>query len=231
MLLRLIRLGCLIVGIVMLSLVVTGVHAQADGQFCVQAFEDRNGNGLRDAAEPLLQSGIATNLLDSNGIVIATALLDESPTASSGVICFQGLEPAQYTIIVTSAEYRATTPDTLTVNIMPGELPPVLDFGAQSVVSTMTEITEVETGVVSETAVERLLFSTFGALVAALIMMVLGLIIFAVRFNRRRTAATATSTSEVPAVPSDAYFRRPTGDTGEYYNYSEEYPDPYQDQR
>src|SRR5690606_15345659 len=115
------------------------------GQFCVRSYEDRNANQTRDQGEPLLVAGIGADLLDESGIVVASALLADSPTAAQGIICFQFLPPGQYTIQVTSAEYRATTPETMTVTLVGGELPAVLEFGAQSV-SAMIE-TQPDDGV------------------------------------------------------------------------------------
>lgn len=82
----------LILFILVISLFVSGIAAaqQAGGQFCVRAFEDRNGNGLHelDGSEPFLTRGVSAQLLDINNVVVATSLLDNSPTAINGVICF-----------------------------------------------------------------------------------------------------------------------------------------------
>jgi hypothetical protein len=56
--------------------------AQTGGQFCVRAFEDRNGSGARDGGEPLLTRGLAVNLLNAEGVTVASGLLESSPTAA-----------------------------------------------------------------------------------------------------------------------------------------------------
>lgn len=178
------------------------VFAQAgDGQFCVRAYEDRNANGQRDG-EPFLNGGLSANLLDSNDIIIASAILDDSPTANQGIICFEGLTPAQYTVIVASADYAATTPDTLTANVQSGDIPAVLEFGAQRVNTSVTVVDAAALDELTrEQALERVLMAVLGGLVAALVMLVLGLLVFLIAFRGRRRAAVADQ--------DDTYYRRP----------------------
>lgn len=190
----------------LLCLSLTGAAvAQNDGQFCVRSFDDRNGNQTRDQGEPLLNSGIGADLIDESGIVIASALLANSPTAAQGVICFQFLPPGQYTIVVTSAEYRATTPDTMTVTLVGGELPAVLEFGAQSV-STLVELQTTEPEVEHTPEWPRIITASVGAVIALLVMQILGFIIYAIRFRRRaapQPAALKTDTGQ---------FKRPVNE-------------------
>lgn len=183
--------------IVMLS----GAAAQAtgDGQFCVRGFEDRNANLTRDAGEPLLTAGMAADLLDESGIVVASALLAESPTAAQGVICFQFLPPGQYTIQVTTAEYVATTPDTMTVTLRGGELPAVLEFGAQSIVDAQPQ--PALSAAEDAPQWTRLLTATIGALIALVVMQAIGLVIYLLRFGRRKPVK--------PSATQTGQFRRP----------------------
>lgn len=184
-----------------LVLAVTAAAAQesGDGQFCVRGFEDRNANLTRDAGEPLLTSGMAADLLDESGIVVASALLAESPTAAQGVICFQFLPPGQYSIQVTAAEYVATTPDTMTVTLRGGELPAVLEFGAQNIVDAHPRPSEAA----AEESPQwpRLLTAAVGALIALVVMQALGLVIYLLRFRRRKPAK--------PSVSQTGQFKRP----------------------
>ena len=53
------------------------------GQLWVQAFEDRNGNGQHDAGEPFLTQGVSVDLLNADGVIVASATLDGAPYASS----------------------------------------------------------------------------------------------------------------------------------------------------
>ena len=115
-----------------LSLVGTA-YAQTGGQFCVQAFEDRNANGQQDAGEPVLTRGVSMNLLNEQGIIIQSAMLENSPRASFGEYCFQLLPAGQYSVVVTSADYRATTPDTIAAAISESGTPALAQFGGQRV--------------------------------------------------------------------------------------------------
>ncbi|MGV2435123.1 MAG UNVERIFIED_CONTAM: hypothetical protein LVT10_09825 [Anaerolineae bacterium] len=72
--------------------------AQTGGQFCVRSFEDRNANALIDADESVLTRGVAVELLNQYNIVIASALLDNSPNSTDGIICFQQLPRGQYSV-------------------------------------------------------------------------------------------------------------------------------------
>lgn len=105
--------------------------AQSTGQVYVQTFEDRNGNGMRDAGEPQLTGGIAVNLLNADGIVVASALLDDSPNAARGLVGFQQMRPGDYSIEINSAQYTATTPTTFNITVNDSGVPEVLLFGAQ----------------------------------------------------------------------------------------------------
>jgi hypothetical protein len=175
-------------------------YAQNDGQFCVRAFEDRNANQLRDQDEPLLEGGLGADLSDESGVVVASALLDDSPNADRGIICFQFLSPGQYTLHVTSAEFRATTPDTMTVTLVGGELPAVMEFGGQSIAAALEP--SPETLPESEPQIERLVAAGIGALVALLVMQMLGLVIYVVRFRRRQPVVA-------DAKVDTGRFRRP----------------------
>src|SRR5688500_4092395 len=103
--------------------------AQSGGQLWVRSFEDRNGNGVREPGEPFLTQGISVNLLNADGVIIASALLDESPNAAQGLVGFQLLPPGQYSVSVTSADYTATAQETFTTTVSDTGVPPVLEFG------------------------------------------------------------------------------------------------------
>jgi hypothetical protein len=181
----------------------TAVLAQSGGDFCVRAFEDLNGNGVRDTAdstafEPLLRSGVGADLLNEGGVVVGSALLADSPTADQGVICFQFLPDGQYTIQITSAEYRATTPDTMTAAIRAGELPAVMELGVQSLVAAPAVIAE-EPSANPNAQLERVLVAAAVALGAAVLMQLLGLVLYAVRFGRKPKADLGATGSFKPA--------------------------------
>jgi hypothetical protein len=177
--------------------------AQSGGDFCVRAFEDLNGNGVRDTAdstafEPLLRAGIGADLLNEGGVVVGSALLADSPTADQGVICFQFLPDGQYTIQITSADYRATTPDTMTAAIRTGELPAVMELGVQSLLVAPSVVPDAP-AVNPNAQLERVLVAAAVALGVAVVMQLLGLVLYAVRFGRKRKADLGATGSYKPA--------------------------------
>ena len=99
------------------------------------------------------------------------------------MICFQLLPEGQYTIQITSAEYRPTTPDAMTATIRAGELPAVMELGVQTLVGLPDVPTLTTTDETSQ--LERVLIAAAGAEVIALVMQVLGLMIYLIRFGRK----------------------------------------------
>lgn len=183
------------------------------GQFCLRAFEDSNGSGVRDNNEPLLTRGVSANLLDASGVTIASALLDSSPTAAQGIICFQFLTPGQYSMTVTSADFVATTSSTLTATITEGAQPVVVDFGGRRVGIQATSVPTAQAQPVDERELlARLAISGIGSLIIVVGMIVLGLIIYWVAFNNRLKQAAAQdmrrTTGSMPPVR--------TSDTGNF---------------
>jgi hypothetical protein len=192
-----------------------------DGQFCMRAFEDRNGNGQRDPGEPLITRGVGAELLDSQGAIIASALLDNSPTGAQGVICFQNLAPGQYTMNVTSAEFAATGGDNMTVNITGSGLPTVFEFGGQRPEGdTAAVTTTTDTAADRDEAVMRIVVSVLGGGAAIVLMLLLGALIYVLFYRQRPQPTLTTDTGEfkrrttgsMPVVPptDTGQFRRPT---------------------
>jgi hypothetical protein len=192
--------------ILVLAIVNTAFAQQTGGQLCVRSFEDRNGNGKLDAGEPLLTRGVSVNLLDAGGITVASALLDESPTAAQGVVCFQFLEAGQYSVLVTSADFTATTPATVTTTIEEGSLPTVVEFGGQRAgVPTVAAGGSSTIAPQDEDSVARVVISALGALVVVGGMVFLGVIVYALAFRGRRPPPHAaldprTTTGSMRAV-------------------------------
>ena len=83
--------------------------AQDTGQVCVQSFEDRDGDGLRDPDERAIAQGIAAGLRNMAGVTIASLLLEDSPFAADGLLCFDQLLAGDYQIALRSAEFSNTT--------------------------------------------------------------------------------------------------------------------------
>ncbi len=68
------------------------VAQQGTGQICVLAFDDQNGNGVREPDEPLL-AGVGFTLADASGVKGSY-----KSDGNSEPYCFGSLAPAQYTV-------------------------------------------------------------------------------------------------------------------------------------
>lgn len=189
--------------------------AQAGGQLCVRAFDDRNGNGKLDAGEPLLTRGVSVNLLNPQGVTIASAVLDNSPTAAQGVVCFQGLAAGQYSVQISSADYTATTSDLVTTTIADGGVPTVVEFGGRSAAASAPASSEAPIESQRDLIV-RIIIASLGTLLVVSGMLVLGFIVYWVMFRNRRPVPTAamdprrtTGTMNAVHTRDTAEFQRP----------------------
>jgi len=160
-----------------------------DGQVCVRAFEDRNANGEFDPNEPPITQGIGVNLLNIQNVTIASALLEDSESAALGTVCFRELFAGDYTVVVTSADYTATTQTTFNALVVPQAVPTRLDFGGQVITTGTTETTATQdTGITPEQqdrALQGLLFGVLGAGVVMFVMVIAGVFIYFAVFRRR----------------------------------------------
>ena len=175
--------------LVMVVLVSGSLQAQSGGQFCVRAFEDRNANGQLDGGEPFLTRGVSANLLNIDEVTVASALLDDSPNRAQGVICFQFLEPGQYTLMISTADYTPTTPSSFTATISAGNIPTVVQFGGEQI--TEAPVTAPENpanDVLNEANLPRIVLAALGTLIVIAGMVVLGAIIYALAFRPSRPA-------------------------------------------
>ena len=196
--------------IILLAVISGAAAAQTGGQFCVRSFEDRNGNGTLDGGEPLLSRGVSAELQNADGVIVASALLAESPNAAQGVICFQFLAPGSYSMIVTSADYTATTPTTFEATISQGSIPTLVTFGGQRVSAAPADTATDAAGdgalALDEDFLQRIVLSLLGALVVMAGMIVLGILIYMVAFRERRqdyVPQRAPTTGSVPPVPPE----------------------------
>ncbi|MDL1899474.1 hypothetical protein FBR02_01750 [Anaerolineae bacterium CFX9] len=225
--------ACLrLIAIALLSAAIFGVQAQdnaaGSGQFWVRLFEDRNGNGVKDTNEPLLTRGAAVTLANSAGVIIASALLDESPNAAQGLIGFQFLQPGTYTITVTAPEYEATTDASFTRQIVSGAIPTVVEFGADRIDPAALQAGSGAAGepqgilglpiqVENREEIGRIAISLFGALIVIGVMWLLGFLIYTLilrpRYRRQMAqvgAYTTTGSMRAVNLPDDYAFRPPT---------------------
>lgn len=192
----------------LLSLLITNTLtlAQNGGQFCVQAYEDRNSSGTRDAGEPQLTRGVSAELLDAQGIVIASALLEDSPAATraQGIICFQFLPEGQYTLVVSSPDHTATTADRQTSQIVPGQLPTRMEYGAAPISASVANANAARTLTAAErqALIERLIIAVVSALIVMVITALVGVFIywFGLRARLRPAEVGMTTTGLMHAV-------------------------------
>ncbi|MDX2163620.1 MAG: hypothetical protein SF162_20055 [bacterium] len=187
---------------------------RSGGQFYVRAYEDRNGSGIREAGEPLITRGIAVDLLDASGTVIASALIDNAPTATQGYVGFQYLPAGEYTAVVTSAYFSATTASAFTATIDPTAPPTVVEFGGQRIAAappTPIEAVSAEEAARQETI--RRAVAGLGALTVIGAMTCFGLIVYGVvlrpRIRRARLFDLAQTTGSMR--PVDARSTQTTG--------------------
>jgi hypothetical protein len=191
----------------LMMLMLLAPPAQTGGQFCVRAFEDRNANGILDPGEPLLTQGVSADLLNAENMIIASALLADSPNAAQGVICFQFLPPGEYSLIITSAEYVATTPNTVSATISEGTLPTVTEFGGQLLAVPDTTTAASQPLDLQQDLLPRVVLGALGALLVMAFMTILGAVIYLLFLRARRAAvppvpvvATPADTNEIKPV-------------------------------
>jgi len=196
----------------LLSLLLAGMSfAQTSGgQICVRAFEDRNGNGQQDANEPPITRGLTATLGDAQNIIIETSMMEDSPTASSGTLCFQRLAAGQYTMRVVSAEYNATTLNEFVAGVSGEGTPQVFPFGGQVIPLEVVPSSSSEGGDLSLSPAEqqatfaRLIFAGIGAAMIMGAMAVVGALIYF--FVLRNSPAPRAATGVYAAVPATGSY-------------------------
>lgn len=212
------RIAPLLIGLLLVTLQISAQDG-ASGQFCVRAFEDRDVNGQIDAGEPLITRGLGANLLDSTGVIIETALLDNSPTSSQGIICFLNLSIGQYTMEITSADFVPTTADNMTVNITsnPDTQRTLFEYGGQRIENALAAENRItdDTGKLTEAEVERIALSTGGAIIAMIGSALIGLFYYLVLISGRRRRARRGNAYD-PRMTTGSMRSVQPSDTGEY---------------
>ncbi len=167
-------------------------RAQDRGQICVQAFLDSDADGAHAADEALISQGIGASLLDSNSITIASQLLEDSPYGADGLLCFDDLLAGEYLVLLTSAEYAATTATSFRAAVSPGSPPFRFDLGLKALFAG-----EAGTGsrggqpALDEATVRGLLLALLASAITACIMTLLGLLIYFFIIRRRHVKTRA----------------------------------------
>jgi hypothetical protein len=196
---RLRRLARWLPAICLCLLIASRTLAQDTGQVCVQSYEDYDADGRRDAGESAIASGIGASLQNAAGVTIATRLLEDSPFAARGLLCFEQLPAGDYGISVTSAEYTGVAESTFAATVNPGAAPALLEFGARPLdAATGRESAGIAVDSAAAIAAAK---AFFGSMVAGALMSVIGLLVYLLIFRRRmRRASRMPNASPAPAV-------------------------------
>ncbi len=195
------RAGCWLLLIALqLALALAGL-AQDTGQICAQSFEDRDADGLRDPDEWAIRHGIGASLQNSAGVTIASRLLEDSPFAADGLLCFDQLLAGDYQLSLRSSEFTSTTAAAFAASVQPGAAPMLVEFGAQPLVTAASSRREAPFFIDAAT-LNALLRGLLGSLVMFLIMSLIGALIYVVVFRRRlKRAALKPYSAPVSAAP------------------------------
>jgi uncharacterized protein (DUF2141 family) len=200
------------------------VFAQTgNGQVCVRVFEDRNGNGQQDNNEPFITRGISATLANADGIIVSTALIEDSPNAANGTLCFQRLTAGQYAIRLASADYSATTPNEFVTAVAEGGLPQVFPFGGQIIASTPVIDQAAAEAAELAARTNRLITAGIGGAIAVGVMLLLGIFIYLILVLQSRSSAknryapVAAATGSYPAArPATGSYPAARPATGSY---------------
>ncbi len=164
--------------------------AQETGQVCVRSFEDRDGDSLRDPDERTIARGVSAGLLNRAGVTIASRLLEDSPFAADGLLCFDLLPAGDYQIALRSAEFNITTAAVFNATVSPGEAPALVELGLQPL-----QVAEPSGGAsriaIDAALVDAVLRALAGSLIVVVIMSFIGLLLYFAFFRRRLMRAPA----------------------------------------
>ncbi len=212
-------IGLIALAFLFLQLPVTLV-AQGGTLLWVRFYQDANENAMLDANEGLITSGVAVQLLNQDGVVVASALLDDVPTASQGLIGFQDIVPGDYVVLITSAEYAPTGDTEFDRTILAGGVPVLVEYGAVPVNVASENAAPARRGLFGlpiylgdPEQVARVAVSLLIGLLVAMVMTALGIVIYVFmrrRYLRRlrdlkRQAATSGEISRVNIPPGTVF--------------------------
>lgn len=179
---RWIGAAVLLAGVLLAAILPAGIPAvaqTASGGICVAAFADENSDGLQDPDEVSLLPDVVFHLANAEGVVLATYRTD----GQNEPHCFAGLSAGEYAITFNSARYLPTQAAAFNVSITEGQTQPVTQrFGAAIRPPSASGTTPPE--FLEDPTVVRLAVSGIGAGLVVLVMLVLGAVIFRVRFGR-----------------------------------------------
>lgn len=195
-----------------LSLALVGTSTSQDtGQICVMSYEDRNGNRKFDENEPPVTQGIGINLQSALGITVATKLLEASTYSVPGLVCLGDLPRGEYQVLLTSAQYRATTDSAFSAIVAPGSAPVRLNFGVTPLPLVRAEEAEAQTSQLTDEQLQGLQSIGMGLIAGALIslvMLLIGWLIYMLVFRRRLKRIRVGRRQEPPSPPADAIMQQ-----------------------
>lgn len=173
--------------LICLPLALAPVRAQDTGQVCAQSFIDRDADGARGLDEPMATRGVSASLENAAGVTIASLLLDDSPLAADGLLCFGDLLAGDYQITLRSSEFATTTAAAFSASARPGAAPMVVQFGLQPLPDYAPSRGPAD----DVSALNAVLPLLLGGAVLAVILCVIGLLMAFLIVRRRSQAAPA----------------------------------------
>lgn len=177
----------------------TPVPAQETGQVCVQSFVDQDADGRRAADETAIGHGIVAGLENTAGVTIASLLLEDSPYAAEGLLCFDALPAGDYRITLRSVEFADTAGASFPASVEPGAAPMLVEYGVQPQPVVAPSRSRAEPA----DAVNARLRAFAASLIMIVITGAIGLLICLAVIRRRSKRALAPPAS-APPEQSDA---------------------------
>ncbi len=143
------------------------LQAQDSGQLCVRTYADYDADGARGRDELLVSEGLGVELMNMQGVTIATGFLADSPFAVDGIFCFDRLASGEYSVRLTSATYAGTGAPAVSARVLVGSPPPLIDLGARPLFEAESS-SHADLALDNQSARDLLLAA--GALAAALLL-------------------------------------------------------------
>lgn len=159
--------------------------AQETGQICIFSFDDQDESGVLDANEPPITQGVGISLLNERGVTIESQLLEDSPQAARGLVCFVDLPAGDYRVLLTSADYIAMTSSSFQAAVVPGSVPARFDFGVKPLTSENATAAASPSQAERNLAGQGILLSAAAAAIVSGMMVIIGLLIYFAAFRPR----------------------------------------------
>ena len=171
---------------------------------------------LARLGDPAVTGGVSGSLYDAAGVTIDARHLDDAADAVRGLLCFDGLAAGDYTIVMTSVEFTVGSDSTFNATVIPGEPPAVFSFGVGAFDGGQTTAA-LAGGLLGDEgvrALEGVGFALFGGLIVSSAVFLLGMLLLALVFRRRRrharqrairrpTSVAPLAVSATPEQPPD----------------------------